>query len=82
MSPERALAIWRSIRSTFILFLIVVPVVVATNGFGTPDVDRSRNDLILSALGLVLLAAVIAEVLRRIVNAYAGSAVCRWWGAP
>ena len=81
MYPERALSVWRSIRTTFILFLIVVPLVIVTNGFGAEGADSYQTDVILSAVGLIALAAVIAEILRRVINSYAGSPVCRWWGA-
>lgn len=82
MSPERALSVWQSIRTTFILFLIVVPLVIVTNGFGAEAVDGSQTDVILSAIGLLVLAAVIAEILRRTVNFYAGGPICQWRGKP
>ena len=47
MSPENALNIWRSIRTTFVLFLVVVPLVILANLHGDDSAGPSWDELAL-----------------------------------
>ncbi|MEX0342122.1 MAG: hypothetical protein AB3N06_06015, partial [Erythrobacter sp.] len=75
---QNALKVWRSIRSTFYLFLIVVPFVLATNTAKVLGEGASWSELITSAGGMIAVAAVIAEILRHAINHLAGDKICRW----
>ena len=78
MSPEYALNIWRSIRTTFVLFLVVVPLVILTNLQGDDGAGSSWDELALPAVGLILVAGIFAEIGRRLMNHLAGTPICTW----
>lgn len=78
MSPDHALNIWRSIRTTFVLFLVVVPLVILTNFQGSDGAGSSWDELALPAAGLILFAGLFAELCRRTINHFAGDAICHW----
>jgi len=78
VSPENALNIWRSIRTTFVLFLVVVPLVILANLHGDDSAGPSWDELALPAVGLVLVAGLFAEIGRRLINHFAGTAICTW----
>ena len=78
MSPHNALNIWRSIRTTFVLFLVVVPLVILANLHGDDSAGPSWDELALPAVGLVLVAGLFAEVGRRLINHFAGTPICTW----
>jgi hypothetical protein len=82
VSREYALRVWRSIRTTFVLFLVVVPLVVVANILDSEGTKDIWSDLVLPAAGLVIFAALVAEVGRRIVNAVLGAETCRWRAEP
>ncbi|MEN8859377.1 hypothetical protein [Qipengyuania flava] len=78
MSPTYALSVWRSIRTTFVLFLVVVPLVILANGRGDDDLGASWSELVVPALGLIAFAGLFAELCRRAINHFAGEAICHW----
>lgn len=78
MSPDNALNIWRSIRTTFVLFLLVVPLVILANLHGDDSAGPSWDELALPAVGLVLVAGLFAEIGRRLINHFAGTPICTW----
>ena len=74
MTVQSAFNTWRSIRTTFFLFLVVVPIVLVTgDGEG-----KHWSDLAASAAGMIGVAAFVAELLRQGINYLAGSKVCHW----
>ena len=79
MSADYALSVWRSVRATFILFLIVVPLVVFVNAGSEV---ATRDDLVLPAAGLIGFAGILAEAFRRMINFQAGDTICHWTSAP
>lgn len=78
MSPEYALSIWRSVKTTFVLFLVVVPIVVLANISETGVAENTWRDLLAPAAALVIFAGIIAEICRRMINFFAGGAICNW----
>jgi hypothetical protein len=78
VSPDNALNIWRSIRTTFVLFLVVVPLVILANLHGDDSAGSSWDELALPTVGLVLVAGLFAEVGRRLINHFAGTPICTW----
>ena len=82
MSHDYARSIWRSVRTTFILFVVLVPVIVAFNVVGTENPESQLSELIPSAAGMVVFAGVLAEMGRRLINHLAGSPVCSWRMQP
>lgn len=78
MSPTYALSVWRSIRTTFVLFLIVVPLVILANGRGDDDLGATWSELVVPGLGLIAFAGLFAELCRRAINHFAGEAICHW----
>ncbi|UYH55394.1 hypothetical protein N6L26_02165 [Qipengyuania sp. SS22] len=78
MSPAYALNIWRSIRTTFVLFLVVVPLVILTNLQDDDGVGSTWDELALPAVGLILVAGLFAEIGRRLMNHFAGTPICTW----
>ena len=79
MSADYALSVWRSVRATFILFLIVVPLVVFVNAGSEV---ATRDDLVLPAAGLIGFAGILAEAFRRMINLQAGDNICHWTSTP
>lgn len=78
MSAETALNIWRSIRTTFVLFLLVVPLIIVAN-VSSGEIEGSIDgDLLIPAAGLILFAGFLAEAGRRTINHFAGTPLCRW----
>lgn len=82
MPRDQALRIWRSVRTTFVLFLVVVPVVVVANILGGKGAGDAWSGLIVPAALLLVFAALVAETGRRIINAVSGAEICRWRGEP
>lgn len=82
MSHDYALGIWQSVRTTFVLFVVLVPVIVAFNVVGTENPESQLSELIPSAVGMILFAGVLAEVGRRLINHFAGSSICHWRTQP
>ncbi len=78
MSQDYALSVWRSVRTTFVLFLVLAPIIIATNVVGTENPQRQLNDLIPAAVGMTIFAGALAEVGRRLINHLAGSSICHW----
>jgi hypothetical protein len=78
VSPENALNIWRSIRTTFVLFQVVVPLVILANLHGEDGAGSNWDELALPAVGLVLVAGLFAEIGRRLINHFAGTPICTW----
>ena len=78
MSPTYALSVWRSIRTTFVLFLIVVPLVILANGRGDDGAGTGWSELAAPALGLIAFAGLFAELCRRAINHFAGETICHW----
>lgn len=78
MSADYALSVWRSVRATFILFLIVVPLVVFVNAGSEVE---TRDELVLPAAGLIGFAGILAEAFRRMINFRAGDTICHWTSA-
>jgi lysylphosphatidylglycerol synthetase-like protein (DUF2156 family) len=78
VSLDNALNIWRSIRTTFVLFLVVVPLVILANLHGADSAGSSWAELALPAVGLVLVAGLFAEIGRRLINHFAGTPICTW----
>jgi FtsH-binding integral membrane protein len=78
VSLDYALNIWRSIRTTFLLFLVVVPIVVLANIFDSDSPVNIQDNLIIPAVGMIIFAGILAEVCRRMINFFVGNPVCRW----
>ncbi len=78
MTKDYALGIWRSVKTTFVLFLIVVPVIVVSDILGPGRAKNDWSELVLPAAGLLVFAALVAEVGRRMINFFAGSDICHW----
>ena len=74
MTEERALAVWKSVQTSFVLFLVIVPLVLLLNA-QAEGLDRENWG---TAFGVIAVAGVIAEVFRRGLNHLAGNATCRW----
>lgn len=78
MSEQNALNIWRSLRATFFLFLIVVPILIVANVSSGEIEGSTGDDLLIPAAGLILFAGFLAEAGRRTINHLAGAPLCRW----
>ena len=78
MSHEKALSSWHSIRTTFILFLLVVPIVMFARANDGSAEASSLEDMIGPGAGLIGIAGLLAETCRRAINYAVGEAVCRW----
>lgn len=82
MSHEHALSIWKSVRSTFILFLVLVPMIIFANSLAGPGSTTDWRELVLPAAGMILFAGILAELGRRMINYFAGAAICHWRNTP
>lgn len=81
MSREKALSSWHSIRTTFILFVLVVPIVMVARANDAGAEGSSLDEMIGPGAGLIGIAGVLAEICRRAINFAAGETVCRWGAA-
>ena len=79
MSREYAVSVWRSVRTTFLLFVILVPAILVFNIAGTEGAGARLRELAPSAAGMVIFAGALAEIGRRLINHFAGEPVCHWW---
>ena len=82
MSTDYALSVWRSVRATFILFLVVVPLVVFVNAGSEKRMSAGWDELVLPAAGLIGFAGLLAKAFRRMINFQAGDTICHWTSAP
>ncbi|TMM48950.1 hypothetical protein [Qipengyuania marisflavi] len=81
MTQEYALEIWRSVKTTFVLMLIVVPIIVLAILLN-PEWGRGDwGSLVPKAAGMVIFGGLLAEIFRRMINFFAGKPICHWRSA-
>lgn len=78
MSREKALSTWHSVRTTFLMFLIVVPIVMVLRARDEQSSVGAINELVAPGVGIIVIAGVLAEICRRMLNRVMGEHLCHW----